>query len=153
MIPEFFKTICDYLNNKNQQTRQQINQYNIQMMNQQIASQQIQVQSMLFQVLSGVTISPQLCSLNVPLDLMPCGTRFIQGKIVYYFAWTKKDSSKIAISMLKIYTQKMNSTIQAQRTIQQFNYYMTPVFSLLNNTLYVQACKDVGNSILLAVTC
>lgn len=156
-MPNLFKTICDYLDTeltqKTQQTRQQINQYNIQMMNQQIASQQIQVQSMLFQVLSGVTISPQLCSLNVPLDLMPCGTRFINGNIVYYFAWTKKDySSKIAISMLRIYVQKMNTAIQAQRTIQ-LNYYMTPMFSLLNNGLYVQACKDVGNSILLAVTC
>lgn len=156
-MPNLFKAICDYLDTeltqKTQQTRQQINQRNAQIMNQQIASQQIQVQNMLFQVLSGVTISPQLCSLNVPLDLMPCGTRFIQGNVVYYFAWTKKDSSKIAISMLKIYTQKMNTAIQAQRTIQQLNCYMAPVFFLLNNALHVQACKDVGHSIILAVTC
>lgn len=156
-MPNLFKTICDYLDTeltqKTQQTRQQINQCNMQMMNQQIAYYQIQVQSMLFQVLSGVTISPQLCSLNVPLDLMPYGTRFINGNLVYYFAWTKKDSSKIAISMLQIYTQKMNTAIQAQRTIQQFNYYMTPMFSLMNNALFVRACKDMGNSVLLAVTC
>lgn len=151
MMPALLKSICDNLtakfNYSTQQTNQQIANNNMQLMNQNIAYQQIQLQNALFQVFKGMTISPQLCRLNVPQDLSPCGTRPVNGMMVYYFEWTKINTAVIPTSMLKIYTTKMNTAINSQNTILNMIFQQPSC-----NVFHILGCQDNGTSIILAVT-
>lgn len=103
---------------------------------------QLHLQSALGNILKTTTISPKLCSIQYPEDLIICGHEIQLEKTVYSFAWIKNDSNHtFSVTACGRLRDKINSAICT--TILRYNAvfpfldeYQKIEFINNNRTLY-----------------
>lgn len=168
IMPKLLHTISDYLesvfknltaknNNHTLQTNIQTANINMQIMKQNSMYMQTALQDGMYQIFRSTNISPDLSQLNNAQNLLPLDTRVVKNTTFYYYEWTKTNTNVILTNTL---TQKMNRAITAQRFrfFIQFNQTddiakqnLIQMYPAIYNGFRVSGCKDIGNSIILAV--